>query len=374
MGPQLYRCGNLTVLETTYTTHTRFNGAATLSLRKCACGSRPPLAVRASMGPQLYRCGNVIVSVLVVELVVASMGPQLYRCGNMFVVEIDGSIHHTLQWGRNFIVAEMFHKLTGTPLCIIASMGPQLYRCGNYTTIAHLPYTYHELQWGRNFIVAEMQVLRAFPASIFHCFNGAATLSLRKCRMSQSTRPATSRFNGAATLSLRKSQVSGDADPRQTCFNGAATLSLRKFVRPASSFQRSWMLQWGRNFIVAEMCIRVQPPWLRLVRFNGAATLSLRKYPVNREIGTLICQLQWGRNFIVAEIWDASRPCYTGGRLQWGRNFIVAEIFINSGGPDQLMTASMGPQLYRCGNTTFYLKAYAALPCFNGAATLSLRK
>ena len=40
---------------------------------------------RASMGPQLYRCGNITNSLWVLSLVSASMGPQLYRCGNAYL-------------------------------------------------------------------------------------------------------------------------------------------------------------------------------------------------------------------------------------------------------------------------------------------------
>ena len=41
-------------------------------------------------------------------------------------------------------------------------------------------------------------------------------------------------------------------------------------------------------------------------------------------------------------------------RLQWGRNFIVAEIFKTSLVQYQQAHASMGPQLYRCGNSGLY--------------------
>ena len=35
--------------------------------------------------------------------------------------------------------------------------------------------------------------------------------------------------------------------------------------------------------------------------------------------------LQWGRNFIVAETRTVATCMSTDGELQWGRNFIVAE-------------------------------------------------
>ena len=61
----------------------------------------------------------------------ASMGPQLYRCGNV-------------KAGRDAM-----------PPVVRASMGPQLYRCGN--KVNGFPFFAYMgmLQWGRNFIVAE---------------------------------------------------------------------------------------------------------------------------------------------------------------------------------------------------------------------------
>ena len=137
---------------------TSFNGAATLSLRKFLPSSMLSFISRtlqwgrnfivaetygrrqaitdqpsASMGPQLYRCGNLLVASQLVFRLAASMGPQLYRCGN----------HHVLP----------------TPIHINgASMGPQLYRCGNTGRHQETPTLNTKLQWGRNFIVAETWV------------------------------------------------------------------------------------------------------------------------------------------------------------------------------------------------------------------------
>ena len=61
-------------------------------------------------------------------------------------------------------------------------------------------------------------------------------------------------------------------------------------------------LQWGRNFIVAEMSPAGGVPPAFLGCFNGAATLSLRKWIVPVVGAVDEAWLQWGRNFIVAEI------------------------------------------------------------------------
>ena len=138
-----------------------FNGAATLSLRKryCSCAGIADYG-GASMGPQLYRCGNAIGHATVVEPSVgfngaatlslrkrsrpstgaalgrvASMGPQLYCCGNMkyrLFLQLKGQ----LQWGRNFIVAEIHMGRHWRHSDHDASMGPQLYRCGNQLSSA----------------------------------------------------------------------------------------------------------------------------------------------------------------------------------------------------------------------------------------------
>ena len=62
--------------------------------------------------------------------------------------------------------------------------------------------------------------------------------------------------------------------------------------------------------------------------------------------------LQWGRNFIVAEISSSLDDIVlNASSLQWGRNFIVAEITMIYSGHTKANLASMGPQLYRCGNS-----------------------
>ena len=158
-----------------------------------------------------------------------------------------------LQWGRNFIVAEISPPQSSQCDFFAASMGPQLYRCGNMVVDDA-----HEFASKR--------------------FNGAATLSLRKFVKHYPGAVLSHSFNGAATLSLRKS-----ADHRQClvvelrCFNGAATLSLRKSLSHDSNSSGVNSLQWGRNFIVAEIKPRAILNYAAVACFNGAATLSLRK-------------------------------------------------------------------------------------------------
>ena len=229
-------------------------------------------------------------------------------------------------------------------------MGPQLYRCGNSrgdripkwakacfngaaTLSLRKPGRYLvlsctelKLQWGRNFIVAETWPLpcvvmyrtqASMGPQLYRCGNLAATLC---CHVPNSS------FNGAATLSLRKPHsrwqgqthmVGASMGPQlYRCGNGSGS--------------------------------HTQTPLLAC--FNGAATLSLRK-PADG---------------------DRCR-CGLGG-LQWGRNFIVAETHVGLLSVRRTRIASMGPQLYRCGNISIGRTSGTAGSRFNGAATLSLRK
>ena len=245
----------------------RFNGAATLSLRKYVGHQEIYQYNRASMGPQLYRCGNVegLTWHTRQSSRFASMGPQLYRCGN----------GHTSPDFNGAATLSLRKFSDGGLMDCIASMGPQLYRCGNHAD-ARIP-----------------------GDCAARCFNGAATLSLRKSgRTCRSEKPhQQSRFNGAATLSLRKctrTPLSCALDGAATlslrkyvrlryvtrvleCFNGAATLSLRKWAEGDYTNVNDFELQWGRNFIVAEISCWCNSYCCNLIRFNGAATLSLRK-------------------------------------------------------------------------------------------------
>ena len=283
MGPQLYRCGNM------------------------ERGAGADERAQASMGPQLYRCGNDDAGAGIFGGDPASMGPQLYRCGNV----------------GTLAAAEVDAR---------ASMGPQLYRCGNVLPL-------YSIQLSR--------MLASMGPQLYRCGNGR-----RRCKVTVTALP---------------------------CFNGAATLSLRKRPYQPYATANIYQLQWGRNFIVAETD---RPERRRTVEtnddtgFNGAATLSLRK---------------------LSPLQQAVRPV---SALQWGRNFIVAETLILRIVPTRFwQLASMGPQLYRCGNchSRMLSKAFAtmlqwgrnfivaeidrqgeaarqAVLRFNGAATLSLRK
>ena len=155
MGPQLYRCGNIRCGCGRRRAGIRFNGAATLSLRKL---SLDPANIidqpAASMGPQLYRCGNLPAAFAWRPLWAGFNGAATLSLRKPPKVDQLVRAYDGLQWGRNFIVAETGACVYGGAQHGQASMGPQLYRCGNLMPLCSLSSCF-SLQWGRNFIVAE---------------------------------------------------------------------------------------------------------------------------------------------------------------------------------------------------------------------------
>ena len=185
----------------------------------------------------------------------ASMGPQLYRCGN-----VPGELPHlgrtaVLQWGRNFIVAEMPADQHG------GRVEHQLQRGRNFI-VAEISYRTRvcvmelRLQWGRNFIVAEI------------------SYRTRVCVME--LRLQWGRNFIVAEISYRTASFAG---PRS--FNGAATLSLRKY-----------------SYLPA--------PSLPLTGASMGPQLYRCGNATAEEGITDVLELQWGRNFIVAEIWPST--------------------------------------------------------------------
>ena len=112
----------------------------------------------------------------------------------------------------------------------------------------------------------------------------------------------------------------------------------------------SSLLQWGHNFTVVEIAVDAWMFSPGHAGFNGATTLQLWK-------------LKFFGFFRVLSSW-----------LQWGHNFTVVEISIKRGGSFRWTFASMGPQLYSCGNDTTEYDSNMSDLSFNGATTLQLWK
>uniref|UniRef100_E6Q6S1 Uncharacterized protein n=1 Tax=mine drainage metagenome TaxID=410659 RepID=E6Q6S1_9ZZZZ len=132
-------------------------------------------------------------------------------------------------------------------------------------------------------------------------------------------------FNGAATLSSRKCGARITLHEQDESFNGAATLSSRKFPRTGTKVAKGTVLQWGRDVIVAEIG-GVHP---------GAPVLP---------------KLQWGRDVIVAEIRQLSAPLRALSRFN-GAATLSSRKSADTISHRQKRGASMGPRRYRRGNT-----------------------
>ena len=157
------------------------------------------------------------------------------------------------------------------------------------------------LQWGHNFIVVEIRLdlhdewidrLASMGPQLYRCGNRVGLHLLQ-------FRPRS--FNGATTLSLWKFWSIHISHRLLPSFNGP-------------QLYRCGNLAEFTNAAVWFLC------------FNGATTLSLWKFRILRIV--------------------VYRQC----RLQWGHNFIVVEIRVDSIVVVKVNLASMGPQLYRCGN------------------------
>ena len=205
------------------------------------------------MEPQPYRCGGTACNPGT-GFTVMLQWSRTFIVAESFLYGILVENASALQWGRNFIVAEIWPgrgSSDGSLPCFNGAATLSLRKSGS----GDYPVTdTHPLQWGRNFIVAEMRMacrlLLCYP-----CFNGAATLSLWKCVLVTTTNPRhASGFNGAATLSLRKSCC---------CWCGG--------IRSYQASMEPQLYRCGN---------RTRPAPSEPFRpcFNGAATLSLRKW------------------------------------------------------------------------------------------------
>ena len=253
------------------------------------------------------------------------MGPQLCSCGNFSVATFLPPKALSLQWGRNFAVAETPRQTLGALDHRSASMGPQLCSCGNAPEPGHVPCR-HQLQWGRNFAVAETihnkDVLRmCYMLQWGRNFAVAETSALVPAPLLESVASM-----GPQLCSCGNYVHTRGRSAVAACFNGAATLQLRKRDGKTIPLRETVSLQWGRNFAVAETVYRIDYTGEAPPRFNGAATLQLRK----------LLEVHSTRSHMAS--------------LQWGRNFAVAETRIPEQTHQQIMSASMGPQLCSCGN------------------------
>ena len=183
----------------------------------------------------------------------ASMEPQLYRCGNLSTVISAPPAGTVLQWSRNFIVAEIVPASRKPRHHHDASMEPQLYRCGNIVVIAIIAQTHY-------------------------CFNGAATLSLRKYGIPISTFPGVPWLQWSRNFIVAEMSICMAAILSVPLLQWSRNFIVAEITRHSYKALFLCQLQWSRNFIVAEIRQDGCWPWRQRPGFNGAATLSLRKF------------------------------------------------------------------------------------------------
>ena len=189
-----------------------------------------------------------------------------------------------LQWGRNFIVAETDLTLNAISLASTGFNGTATLslrrRADTPVTLVALSM----LQWGRNFIVAETLALRMNLVLGLHlaCFNGAATLSLRRQWFMPCLWPRCHRITASMGPQLyRCGDMAHESGTLWSKGTDVASMGPQLYrcgdvkLRITPAFQ--YALQWGSTFIVAETRAGTSHTWHKEAGFNGAATLSLRR-------------------------------------------------------------------------------------------------
>ena len=130
------------------------------------------------------------------------MEPQLFSCG-LFAIAVMYLIIASLQWSRNFSVADCVQKLTQTSITKLTSMEPQLFSCG----------------------------LLMVPAAGGVAGHASMEPQLFSCGLLTETQ--------------------NQNHPTQS-FNGAATFQLRIVLKDCHLLTATFLLQWSRNFSVAD--------------------------------------------------------------------------------------------------------------------------
>ena len=203
------------------------------------------------------------------------------------------------------------------------------------------------LQWSRNFSVADC-FKNEFQPDFSISFNGAATFQLRIVISVHWYWLKFWTFNGAATFQLRivdlshKPKLVFHPSMEPQLFSCGLTKKNKK--NPNSNFH----LQWSRNFSVADCPTYrfvIRPvshlQWSRNFSVADCARFFLLK---------LLCViLQWSRNFSVADCSKNPIQYRQGSILQWSRNFSVADCSRLYSMHSHYRRPSMEPQLFSCG-------------------------
>ena len=234
MGPRVFARGNSCSSKTPASTCTCFNGAASFCSRKCLrTDERRGRILSASMGPRVFARGNL-------------------RC------KYGISLVQLLQWGREFLLAEMLAQH------------------------ARAPRTVAGLQWGREFLLAEISVsaellrVKLWASMGPRVFARGNATPKRRCggrrwasmgprvfargnsAPARKRRPSPMGFNGAASFCSRKSRHVGRHGKPADASMGPRVFARGNDIKTAETdYDR--LLQWGREFLLAEIALLAKP-------------------------------------------------------------------------------------------------------------------
>ena len=206
-------------------------------------------------------------------------------------------------------------------------MGPHPCGCGGATESASLLQQIIGLQWGRIHADAEGRNPYEAPSQNHSCFNGAASMRMRRGRLQAEGHVRTASFNGAASMRMRRvcsTTCRRCRFPRR--FNGAASMRMRRVVRHFLNDSRPDVASMGPH-----PC--------------GCGGDELAAYAVTLE--------GWASM--------GPHPCGCGGLVK-----IKTALAIDN--------ASMGPHPCGCGGPSIRPQGQGEQVSFNGAASMRMRR
>ena len=246
------------------------------------------------------------------------MGPRLFRRGNF----VEPLVHDAATVGFNgatpFQTWKYVRPSVG-PRPGLASMGPRLFRRGNFTA---------------GLVLGE---------------GLGASMGPRLFRRGNSM------------------QMMGLCDTGDSGFNGATPFQTWKFLGLWRLRSGRHRLQWGHAFSDVEIPRRSRSRRSVLHGFNGATPFQTWKSLSPTEAPSPPAKLQWGHAFSDVEMYLSQITTPPSSKLQWGHAFSDVEIQLGATIQRPTASASMGPRLFRRGNTLNINNPFVIRCCFNGA-------
>src|SRR5579884_1221834 len=274
------------------------------------------------MGPRSNDRGNSSVWRAAGGSRIASMGPRSNDRGNE-IWKKSVVPAWKLQWGRDQMIAEICKPLSALHSVFPLQWGRDQMIAEISRRIRHLVIS-AELQWGRDQMIAEIcWVASAIPASPI------ASMGPRSNDRGNEINSDSDQDLFSASMGPRSNDRGNELDAIDWCLAHTASMGPRSNDRgnPAGEdiSRRNFLLQWGRDQMIAEM----------IGDFGRIAR------------GVL---LQWGRDQMIAEMPPEPGVFYVPAGLQWGRDQMIAEMIKHAVGKSLCFYASMGPRSNDRGN------------------------